>query len=52
MREEVNMTLSNKELSLVVGGLSGALLNSILGIAESIFELGRTIGRNLKKLFS
>ncbi len=46
------MILTNKDLSLVAGGLSGALLNSILGIAESIFELGKIIGRNLKKLFS
>ncbi|MFR5857350.1 MAG: hypothetical protein ACLUFU_06035 [Bacilli bacterium] len=44
------MYLSNKELSAVVGGISGALITALAGICETIFEIGKAVGRNLRSL--
>lgn len=44
------MYLSKKDLSLVTGGISGALLTALAGICETIFEIGKIVGRNLRSL--
>lgn len=45
------MYLSNDELVKVVGGISGSLLNAISGLVETIFEIGKTVGKQIKRLF-
>ena len=46
------MYLQKGELVSIVGGISGSLLNAISGLVETIFEIGKTVGRQLKRLFS
>ncbi len=46
------MYLQKEELVSIVGGISGSLLNAISGLVETIFEIGKTVGRQLKRLFS
>ena len=46
------MYLKKEELVSIVGGISGSLLNAISGIVETIFEIGKTVGRQLKRLFN
>ncbi len=44
------MYLSKKELALVTGGISGALITALAGIYETIFEIGKLVGKNLRSL--
>lgn len=45
------MKLNNRDLSLVLGGaITATFLNAVARIGEFIFEVGRTIGRNLRSL--
>lgn len=44
--------LTNKELNLVVGGISGAVLSSIIRGASVILELGRSFGSALRRIIT
>ena len=45
------MKLKDEELIHVIGGaISETFLNAVAGIGEFIFEIGRSIGKNLRRL--
>lgn len=45
------MNLSNKELSLIVGGISGSFLNAMSRIFTTVYNIGYQIGSSLKRVF-
>ena len=44
--------LTNKELNLVIGGVSGAVLSSIIKGASVILELGRSLGSAVRRMMT
>ena len=45
------MKLKDEELQYVIGGaISATFLNAVARIGEFIFEIGRNIGKNLRRL--
>lgn len=44
--------LTNKELNLIAGGVSGAVLTSIIKGATIIFELGRSLGSAVRRMMT
>ena len=44
--------LTNKELNLVIGGVSGAVLSSIIKGVSVILELGRSLGSAVRRMMT
>lgn len=45
------MYLNNKELSVVVGGISASMLNALSRAVSTIYDIGYAIGSSLRRLF-
>lgn len=46
------MELNKKELSVIKGGVSGAIMTSFIRGVTQLYELGRSLGSSIRRLFT
>ena len=46
------MELSKEELNNISGGVTGTILNSIIRGVNTIFEIGRSLGSSIRRIFT